>query len=138
MVTTHPANGHHPNVQVLRALYADLSSIGRYTTDDVVLHRADRTVENPQPIVGRDEVIAHETAFVEVTNGTLVMDVEHIASNDNFGAVFGVIRLKQPRPTVMPFCGLWRFENGKIAEHWENAYDPPALLQVLTEPASPS
>ncbi|EGH15683.1 hypothetical protein PSYMP_29424, partial [Pseudomonas amygdali pv. morsprunorum str. M302280] len=28
---------------------------------------------------------------------------------------------------IMPFCGLWRFRDGKIVEHWENVYDVRAL-----------
>jgi hypothetical protein len=31
-----------------------------------------------------------------------------------------------------PCCGLWRFEHGLIAEHWENAYDVHTLVSALT------
>jgi hypothetical protein len=56
------------------------------------------------------------------------MDVEHIAANDFFGAVFGVLRASRGEATLAePFCGLWRFRDGLITEHWENAYDPPVI-----------
>ncbi|MFC3452592.1 nuclear transport factor 2 family protein [Amycolatopsis speibonae] len=136
MATTYPVDGSHPNIQALRAIYADLTRVGEYATDDIVLHRADRTVDNPHFVTGREQVVAHEAALVATTDKTIVMDVEHIAANDYFGAVFGVLRIQHPQPAAMPFCGLWRFENGKITEHWENAYDAPEFLRVLTQPVS--
>jgi predicted SnoaL-like aldol condensation-catalyzing enzyme len=60
------------------------------------------------------------------------MDVEHIAANDQFGAVFGVLRAQRGGATLaMPFCGLWRFRDGLITEHWENAYDVVAIKTFL-------
>ena len=32
---------------------------------------------------------------------------------------------------AMPFCGLWRFRNGQITEHWENAYDAAEFGRFL-------
>lgn len=138
MITTYPSDGLHPNVRTLKAIYADLSSIGEYTVDDVVLHRANRTVDDPHPVMGRDNVVAHEVGLVAMTGNTLVMDVAHIAANDHFGAVLGTLRVQHPAPATMPFCGLWRFENGRVLEHWENAYDATAFMEVLTQFAGAS
>jgi hypothetical protein len=122
----------HPHVEILRTVYADLNRMEDYVSDDVVLHRASRTVEDPHPCVGKDEVMAHEHTLLGLAGGTLVMDVEHIVANDQFGAVLGVLRIRHPQEAAMPFCGLWRFKDGRIVEHWENAYDAPALAHALT------
>jgi predicted SnoaL-like aldol condensation-catalyzing enzyme len=102
-----------------------------YISDDVVLHRASRTLDDPHPCVGKDAVMAHERALLDLADGTLVMEVEHIVANDHFGAVLGVLRIRRPQESAMPFCGLWRFVDGRIVEHWENAYDPAVLMNAL-------
>jgi len=58
------------------------------------------------------------------------MDVQHITANDYFGAVLGVLRAHLDGDNLaMPFCGLWRFRDGLIVEHWENGYDVSAMTR---------
>lgn len=119
----------HPNARLLAIVYADLSRIADHVTDDVVLHPAD---PGKADVVGKEAVAEHELALIGLTGDTLAMAVEHIAANDHFGAVLGVLRAQRGGHSVaMPFCGLWRFTGGVIAEHWENAYDPAALNRFL-------
>jgi ketosteroid isomerase-like protein len=121
----------HPNVETLRAVYADLARIGEHTSADVVLHAAER---GPADIryVGRRAVVAKEEELIRLTGGTLVMDVDQIIANDHFGAVLGVLRAHRDGDTVAePFCGLWRFRDGLIVEHWENAYELAGLTRFL-------
>lgn len=124
----------HPNAATLRAVYADLSRIAEHADVDIVLHTADRALQTQAvPVHGREAVQAHELELIRLTGGTLVMDVEHIVANDHFGAVLGVLRSTGTTEDVaMPFCGLWRFRDGRIVEHWENAYDPASLGQLLS------
>jgi ketosteroid isomerase-like protein len=137
MTTAAAPSGAHPNVEVLRMIYADLPRIAEFAADGIVLHRADRTTANPGACRGVEAVRAHERALVELTNHTLVMDIEHITANDHFGAVLGVLRARHPRHIAMPFCGLWRFANGRITEHWENAYDATQLRELFAGPVPP-
>jgi hypothetical protein len=123
----------HQNVDTLRAVYADLSRIGEYVTEDVILHKAVPGADASDSLaIGKDAVVAHESALIEATGGTLLMDVQHIVANDYFGAVLGILRARGDK-IAMPFCGLWRFEDGRLAEHWENAYDAHALVAALME-----
>ncbi len=122
----------HPNVETLRAIYADLTRIEDYASDDVVLHPAERATGEGD-YIGKHAVVAKEHDLIRLTGGTLIMDVEHIVANDHFGAVLGVLRVhRNGRAFGMPFCGLWRFRDGLIVEHWENAYDAPAIHRFLT------
>jgi len=123
----------HPNVTVLTALYKDLTTIAAYTAEDVVLHPAARAADpNIADVVGREAVQAWEKGLVGATNGTLEMDVEHIVANDSFGTVLGTLRAKFGETEfAQAFCGLWRFRDGKITEHWENIYDPALLMKLL-------
>ncbi len=113
--------GEHPNVHTLRTVYADLTRLKDYVSPNVVLHTAERELAGAQKrVIGRHAVDQKERSLIASTNGTLEMAVEKIIANDHFGSVIGVLRSST---LSMPFCGLWRFEDGVIVEHWENAYD---------------
>jgi SnoaL-like protein len=124
----------HPNIEILRTIYADLSRIVEYADEDVVLHTADRDIPGRATrIVGKKAVLAKELDLIHLTDNTLVMDVIDIIANDHFGAVLGILRARlNGSENATPFCGLWRFRNGRIIEHWENAYDAAELDYFLT------
>jgi SnoaL-like domain len=125
----------HPNIEILRTIYADLTRIAEYADDDIVLHTADREIPGRATrVVGKEAVLAKELDLIRLTDDTLAMDVDDIIANDHFGAVLGILRVYlDDSESAMPFCGLWRFRNGRIIEHWENAYDAAALDHFLTE-----
>jgi len=123
------------NAAILDDIYADLPAISLYAADTVVLHPSDGSA----PIRGKDAVIQHVTALIRATDGTLEMDVEHIAATEHFGAVLGTLRAHVAGVDIAhPFCGLWKFAPlGVIIEHWENDYDTAALKHALTSPDQP-
>lgn len=119
----------HPHVEMLRELYSigDFRLIDKYGADDMILYRADRE----PPVVGKAAVLAYERMTAA---GDRAMNVEQIIANDYFGCVMGSITSRVgDHELFMPFCGLWRFVDGKVAEHWENAYDIDALLKFFAE-----
>ncbi|MBV7698643.1 nuclear transport factor 2 family protein [Streptomyces sp. TRM70350] len=124
----------HPHVRILEAVYADLLRLADFAAPDIVLHPAHRGTDDGRVLRGKDAVLAHERNLVRATDGTLVMDTDHIVANGYFGAVLGTLRASRPRTFAMPFCGLWRFADGLIIEHWENAHAPHALQQFLAPP----
>ncbi|MYU11075.1 nuclear transport factor 2 family protein [Streptomyces sp. SID8361] len=138
MTRTPQRAAEHPHTKILRVIYQDLTRLVDYAAHDIVLHPADRTTEDPRVRRGIRAVRAHEHALIRMTEHTLVMDVEHIVANDHFGTVLGVLRAQRPRELSVPFCGLWRFADGRIAEHWENtACGPDELRRLFTPPPTP-
>lgn len=123
----------HPNIDVLRAIYADLRCIDQYSDEQIVLHTADRGISGgPAQVVGKAAVLAKELDLIRLSGNTLVMEVHDIIANDYFGAVIGTLRTRRDAQAIgMPFCGLWRFRDGRIVEHWENAFDARALGDFL-------
>ncbi|WP_426287785.1 nuclear transport factor 2 family protein [Luteibacter sp. E-22] len=119
----------HPNTAALAVIYADLCHIERYADDDIVLHTAQReTGSGPALVRGKAAVTEKMRALRAQSGDTLDMHVECTVANDYFGSVLGKIRVRRDNQTfTMPFCGLWRFRDGRIVEHWENAYDIAAL-----------
>ncbi|MBC3957316.1 nuclear transport factor 2 family protein [Pseudomonas triticifolii] len=124
----------HPNVETLRAVYKDLARIAEFADNDIVLHKADRGARGGlSMIIGRRSVHNHELDLIEHTRQTLSMEVHEIVADDYFGAVIGCMRATCDRQKIaMPFCGLWRFRDGKIVEHWENFYDIRAFASFMT------
>ncbi|WP_348775178.1 nuclear transport factor 2 family protein [Solwaraspora sp. WMMD791] len=107
--------------------------MGDYADDDIVLHPAWRTASDPGDLVGKATVLARQDALLKSHRGTMVMDVESISANDSFGTVLGTIRTQYPQVAAIPFCGVWRFRNGRIVEHWENAYNAQDDVRKLTQ-----
>jgi len=116
----------HPNAVLLRTLYSDLTQIRRYAADDIAYHLAGRdSPGSPATLRGVDAAEANERAFLHATAGSLTPLIEHVTANDYFGTVTGTFHaVVDDRPWTMPFCGVWRFRDGKITDHWQNAYDP--------------
>lgn len=115
------------NVETLRAIYKDLTRIAEFAADDIVLHKADQKA-CPSIVIGKQAVRDHEVDLIAGTHGSLYMEVQDIIANDYFGAVLGCLRARSGDKSIgMPFCGLWRFRNGLVIEHWENAYDTRAF-----------
>ncbi|KAI0873244.1 hypothetical protein GGS24DRAFT_401254 [Hypoxylon argillaceum] len=117
--TTKGARDFKDTAELLRYLYADLSRLSQVASPDIILHRFN---DPSTPLQGIAAAQAHEEALIAATGGTLVMDIESIAANPHFGAVLGFLRGQSPGldDLVVPFCGLWRFVDGKPIEHWEN------------------
>ncbi|MFB4420018.1 nuclear transport factor 2 family protein [Streptomyces sp. QL37] len=134
--TRDAARRNHPHTEILRRIYADLTKLAEYADEDIVLHRADREAEDSHAYRGLRAVMVHERALLRATGGSLVMDVESICANDHFGAVLGTLRAGSPHRIAMPFCGLWRFTDGRIVEHWENAQDAARLQSLLRSPGA--
>lgn len=117
MTTTPQSSARvHPHTEILRTIYTELTRMKDHISDEVVLHRAARTSQDPRPCVGKDAVMAHEHALLGAAGGTLVMEVQHIVAKDHFGAVLAVLRIRHPQKAAMPFCGLWLFKDGRIVE----------------------
>lgn len=123
----------HPNTEALRKIYADLTCIGDHCAEDVVLHPATRSVDPASvDVIGREAVRQWEVDLVASTAGTIVMDVRTIEANDHFGAVLGTLTAAfGASEFAQSFCGLWRFRDGLIVEHWENIYEPALLRSVI-------
>jgi predicted SnoaL-like aldol condensation-catalyzing enzyme len=122
----------HPNIATLRSIYEDLRRIEHHADEDMVLHPAQRHGSDPGCIHGKVAVVEKMHVLIRESGQTLNMCVDSIVANDYFGAVLGTIRARRGDGEIgMPFCGLWRFHDGRILEHWENAYDIVAFDRFL-------
>jgi ketosteroid isomerase-like protein len=119
---------------MLRAIYRDFSLLAEFASDDIVLHAAGSRDIMTGDYFGKQAVMAKEMELYRRSGGSLVMTTDDIVANDNFGVVLG--RLAADRNGQRfegEICGLWRFENGVIVEHWENCADYPAAERFFVD-----
>lgn len=119
----------HPNISLLRKIYArDRDTFFRMVTDGYVCH-----TPGSSPVAGRvtgaDGMRRHIEQGQELSGGSFrVTHQGHFLADDHWGMV--PVRLtgeRAGRTLDMPAFGIWRFDAGRIAEHWENPLDIPAF-----------
>jgi SnoaL-like domain len=127
MLNSPSDSSNQKHCEILRYIYQDFDRLAGTAAGNIILHTADRELVPDGVRRGLASVIEHERGLLAATEGTLVMDVRQVIADDHFGAVMGILRASKPTEIAMPFCGLWRFADGQLVEHWENAYNPAAL-----------
>lgn len=131
----------HPHVEMLRAIYADLSLLTEFASEDIVLHAAGPREPTPGgsggitgDYTGKRAVLARATELLRRSGHSLLMTPGDIIANDYFGAVLGHLTANRHGHRYEGnFCGLWRFQDGRIVEHWENAADWPTAQRFFVD-----
>jgi ketosteroid isomerase-like protein len=132
----------HPHAEMLRAIYADLSLLTKFVSHDFVLHAAGPRDIMPMgargimtgDYIGKRAVLTRGVELFRRSGRSLVMTPGDIVANDYFGAVLGRLTAnRDDHRFETEFCGLWRFQDGQIVEHWENAADWPAVERFFVD-----
>jgi ketosteroid isomerase-like protein len=119
---------------MLRAIYADFSLLEKFASEDIVLHASGSRDIMTGDYVGKQAVLAKEMELYRRSGGSLVMATDHIVANDHFGAVLGRFSAnRNGNRFEAEICGLWRFRDGVIVEHWENCSDWPAAEHFFVD-----
>ena len=71
---------------------------------------------------GLDGMMTHLGSMHALSNGTMKLDPHSYFADDNWGMVISHITAERDgkKLDVQGF-GLWRFEDGKLTDHWEYA-----------------
>jgi hypothetical protein len=129
-----PDRTSHPNVEMLREIYADFGLLAKFASDDIVLHASGSRGIMTGDYVGKQAVLAKEMELYRRSGGSLVLTADDVVANDYFGVVLGrLVANRDGHPFEGEICGLWRFENGFIVEHWENCADWPAAERYFVD-----
>ena len=123
-----PPGALHVNALILRAGYDDPPIHATIFTDRFVAH-----TPGQNPIAGdwQGEVAMaeHLSRIRKLSGDTMkVLPLTRFAlANDDFGVVFSRATASRGALTLDQYvCGVWRFEHGRIAEHWELVSNPQA------------
>src|SRR5262249_50786190 len=122
------------NAKTLRAIYSDFSLLEKYAGDDIVLHAAGSRDIMTGDYVGKQAVLAKELELFARSGGTLALVVDHIVANEHFGVMIGRFTANRDgKPFEGEVCGLWRFRDGLVVEHWENCADWAAAERYFVD-----
>jgi len=124
----------HSHVKMLRALYADFGLLAQFASEDIVLHAGGSRGIMSGDYVGKPAVLAKEMELYRRSGGSLVLTADDIVANDYFGVVLGRLAANRHGHRFEgAVCGLWRFQDGLIVEHWENCADWPAAERFFVD-----
>jgi hypothetical protein len=113
----------HPNERLLRREYharaqRDDASLAALLTEAVVWHVPGRSAISGE-YRGKDEVIGYVRRRRDLAADTFEITVHDVLANDEHGLVIASGRAKRRGKAVeWRAHGLYRFEDGKIAECW--------------------
>ena len=119
----------HPNAELLRRIYArDDEAFQRGMAPDYVCHTPGRS-QVAGDFKGWEHRTKHGAQIGELTNRTFrVQPVGTFLVNDEWGLVPVQISAERNGKTMdMRAFGVWRFSEGKVAEHWEMNWDQAAF-----------
>jgi ketosteroid isomerase-like protein len=129
MRSREDAVDEHPNVALLKRIYArDRATFFRMVTPDYACHTPGAS-QVAGTVRGAEGMRAHIEQGQALTGGTFrVTHQGHFLADDHHGLV--PVRLtgeRLGRRLDIAAFGIWRFADGRIAEHWENPLDIPAF-----------
>jgi len=133
----------HPNEELLRREYdgrarGDLAEVAATFHDEIVWHVPGRSAISGT-YRGKDEVMAYVRERQALAGGTFEITVHDVLANDEHGMVIASGRaVRNGRAWTWRGHGLYRFEDGKIAEVWHVEDIAGMLVQLgfLPEPGS--
>jgi len=125
----------HPNERLLRREYEaranrDDHALLEVFSEDIVWH-----VPGDNKIAGvyrgRDEVLEYVRLRRDLADGTLEITVEDVLANDSHGLVIASGRAsRRGTPYEWRGHGVYRFEDGMIAECWLLPEDPQLFDEI--------
>lgn len=124
----------HPNVALMRKIYArDDEAFKNAMTPDYVTHTPGRS-QVAGDFKGWDHRTVHGAQIRELTNASFrVTPMGAFLANDEWGlAPVRITAERNGKKIDMPAFGVWRFENGKVAEHWEMNWDQAAFDEFFS------
>lgn len=132
---TAPPSSFHPNALILRAGYDDPPVHATIFTDTFIAHTPGRN-QISGDWQGQSRMAEHLARIRKLSSNTMsVTPLTHFAlANDGFGVVFSRANASRGSKKLDQYvCGVWRFDQGKLAEHWELVSDPQTWDEFWNE-----
>lgn len=118
----------HPNAALLRRIYSgEADAVYGALAPEYVAHVPAAAIEGDY--AGANGHRAHREAIMRLTNGTLrKLQLDAFLANDEWGIVPFTLTAERDGQTLnVQAFGIWRFRDGKIAEHWAMVADQRAF-----------
>lgn len=107
-------------IELLKKIYADFEAVPPNLHSEFKLHSPGQS-----PVAGEfdglDGLIAHLSYMQELSGNTMRLEPQSFLADEKWGMVVSRITAERNgRQLDMPGFGLWRFQDGKLIDHWES------------------
>lgn len=107
------------NLELLKGIYGRTIDPAQHLTSDFTLHTPGNSPLAGK-FVGLEEFGQHLEAIQELSNGTFKLEPLTFMAADDWGLCISRLTAERNGKSLdTNGFGLWRFEDGKLAEHWE-------------------
>jgi ketosteroid isomerase-like protein len=126
----------HPNEDLLRRGYAafgsgDLETVFGLFADDIVWHNGGSN-QLTGDYRGHDAVMGMFGKLLEVTGGTLQLELHDVLANDTHGTVLVTAHAERGgQPIDVREVNVWHLADGKATEFWVFAEDTAELDKMF-------
>jgi uncharacterized protein len=126
----------HPNEDLLRRGYAafaagDLDTVFSLFSDDMVWHNGG-TNQLSGDYRGHEAIMGMFGQLIEVTGGTLQLDIHDVLANDTHGTVLVTARAERDgQPVTAREVNIWHLADGKATEFWVFPEDSAELDKMF-------
>jgi ketosteroid isomerase-like protein len=125
----------HPNAQLLRKGYeafssGDLAVLEELFGDEIVWHEGGRNPLSGE-YTGKDQVFSLFGKLLELSEGTLKIEVHDVVANDEHAVVLTTLSAsRKGRSFSGTSVDVFHIRNGKAVEFWDNVTDRYGLDEV--------
>jgi ketosteroid isomerase-like protein len=126
----------HPNEELLRRGYeafstGDLDTVFSLFADDMVWHNGGSN-QLTGDYRGHQAIMGMFGKLLEVTGGTLRLDIHDVLANDTHGVVLVTAHADRGgQPIAVREVNIWHVADGKATEFWVFAEDSAALDEMF-------
>jgi ketosteroid isomerase-like protein len=126
----------HPNIELLRKGYeafsqGDMDTVSGLFADDIVWHEGGRNPLSGE-YKGKDQVFSLFARLVELSEGTLRIEVHDVVANDEHGVALVTISASRKGRTFSgTSADVFHIRDGKALEFWDNVTDRYGLDEVF-------
>jgi uncharacterized protein len=126
----------HPNVDRIKAGYAafstgDFAALNDLLAEDVLWHFGGRS-QLADDYRGREAVYGLFSKLMEVTEGSLHLDIRAVFADDEHGVVLLVLSATRGgRSVKVREAHIYDMRDGKVAEFWDAYHDQYAFDELI-------
>lgn len=112
------------NVDLLRKIYTDFEVMLANLHPDFTLYSPGRSPVAGE-FQGRDGFVEHISQMRELSNNSMDLNAHTFLANEDWGiGISHIAGERNGKKMDLEGFGVWRFQDGKLIEHWEFQSNP--------------
>ena len=110
-------------VELLKQIYSDPNALPGHLHPEFKLHAPGQNRVAGE-FAGLDGLMTHLGAMQDLSGGTMKLDAHTFLADETWGMVISHVTAERDGKKLdAQGFGVWRFQDGKLIDHWENTSD---------------